>query len=242
MDLKAIANSTFNSENSVNGFHTLKLTEGEHKSLKDALGEHLKIKNFNNISIVEAERRLKVLKEEQLKLLSPTTEVKPSEVAQLKAEIEELKKADEYSMSLCEIQNEKFMDQLEGKDEEIADLKNKLAETEHARIKYFNERSILKEYVKSQIDHKLTHDIHNDYNGQVDITTYGYMSEFNREKFHVLVDECIDEMTTYESNGCGAYRNGYWYDKNLGEYELQHKGGCIVWDYKASDEENSDED
>ena len=206
------------------------------------------IKNFESLSICEAEKRLKKLKEEEkLKLLSPTTEVKPSQVAQLTKEkdvvlrnydklletVEELKKADEYSNSLREIQ-------LKERDEEIAELKKKLEE-QQVRWKD-GDVLVLKEYVKSQIDHELTKDIHSVYNGQVDIRTYGYMSELFREKFYEIVDECIEEMTTYESNGCGAYRNGYWYDKNLGEYELQHKGGCIVWEAKESDEEDSDED
>ncbi len=70
--------------------------------------------------------------------MSPTSEVKPSQVAQLmkenaklKAEIEELKKRDEDAMELSQKQNDLFMTQLEEKDQEIADLKEKYEPKPH---------------------------------------------------------------------------------------------------------------
>jgi hypothetical protein len=71
-------------------------------------------------------------------MISPTSEVKPSQVAQLtaenaklKAQIEELKKRDEDAMELSQKQNDLFMTQLEEKDQEIADLKEKYEPKPH---------------------------------------------------------------------------------------------------------------
>jgi hypothetical protein len=69
---------------------------------------------------------------------SPISEVKPSQVnqliaenAKLKAQIEELKKRDEDAMELSQKQNDLFMTQLEEKDQEIADLKEKYEPKPH---------------------------------------------------------------------------------------------------------------
>jgi len=70
--------------------------------------------------------------------MSPISEVKPSQVAQLtaenaklKAQIEELKKRDEEAMELSQKQHDLFMTQLEEKDQEIADLKEKYEPKPH---------------------------------------------------------------------------------------------------------------
>tara|TARA_Y100000356_G_C11242086_1_gene281595 strand:- start:42 stop:653 length:612 start_codon:yes stop_codon:yes gene_type:complete len=174
-----------------------------------------------------------------------------NEIAQLKAEIEDLKKADEYSQSLCEIQNEKFMDQLEGKDEEIAELKKKLEEQRLEGIKNANKVYLLKGFLKGQIQNKLEKDVNDSVgcydSGNITISSYGYLGQFYEEKLQQeVISECIQEMTTYESGGNG-YRNGYWYDENGSRYNLIHdlkKGNEVCWTEEpfTSDEEDSDED
>lgn len=46
-----ITNSTFNTEHSMNGFHTLKLTEYEHKALKSIIAENEKLKRKINKTV-----------------------------------------------------------------------------------------------------------------------------------------------------------------------------------------------
>ena len=60
MDIQKIANSTFNCENSMMGFHKLLLTVDEHKALTDALKE--------NEILKEEVERLKLLINPRLQL------------------------------------------------------------------------------------------------------------------------------------------------------------------------------
>ena len=239
MDLQAIANSTFNSENSVNGFHTLKLTISEHKALKDALLNNVKGEITCDCQLgnecegcPNGELCCSYKGDPQTKI-----------IWDLKEEIKKLKESDEKSMSLCEKQNEKFMDQLEEKDDEIADLKKKLEEQRLESVKYFNERDILKRFLKGEIDHKLNDaQEHIDHIGQITISSGKRMGEFYVEKLHDIIDECIKEMTTWESHGCGPYSNGYWYDNwaDPNRYTLQHSSGTICYDIVESDDEGSE--
>ena len=62
-----ITNSTFNTEQSMNGFHTLKLTEEEHKALKNIVKENDKLKeeiDWKKIDLQKEVKRNEKLKEE----------------------------------------------------------------------------------------------------------------------------------------------------------------------------------
>tara|TARA_R100000935_G_scaffold51051_1_gene77317 strand:- start:665 stop:1483 length:819 start_codon:yes stop_codon:yes gene_type:complete len=70
-----------------------------------------------------------------------------------------------------------------------------------------------------------------------------YFSEFLKPHFRKHIDTILKRMTTYESHGYGCYENGYWYDENLSQYELQHNGeGTICITRVEEEEEDEDVD